>query len=249
MRVFAVMVSESAPVLRPVPPGPSLRSVLVSAFASVARQVFLLRALRLAFYCLFLASSFEASVSLVLATVFVLPASVFVAAVAQRILVVAALVFFCQAFSCVIRVFSPPACVREVLVTVFVPQTTPFPPAAVVHCQVFQHEFRDFPPPAFVRVVGMVFVVVVFVAAMSAFLSAAVAWFLVVKKLVLYIQAFRDVFRAPRPPSLLRVVVAMVFGSPAVALAHLAVGQVFVETVRLLQTLAPFYGRCAISSL
>lgn len=95
MWAFAVTVSEFAPVLGPLPPGPSLRSVLVTGFASVVDlQVFVLRALRLAFSCVFLASSSEASVSLLLATVFVLSASVFVAAVAQRILPVAALVYF-----------------------------------------------------------------------------------------------------------------------------------------------------------
>lgn len=134
-----------------------------------------------------------------------------------------------------------------VLVTVFVPRTMAFAPPAVAHCEVFQHELRAFPARVLVWVGGMV--VMVFVPLTAAFLSAAVAWFLVVKEFVLYMQAFRDVFRAPRPPSLLRVVLAVVFVSPAVAFAHSAVGQVVVETVVQFQTLAPFYGRCAISSL
>lgn len=136
-----------------------------------------------------------------------------------------------------------------VLVAVFVPRTTGFESAAVVHFQIFQHEFRAFPPPAFVKVVGVVAVIMVFVAATPAFQSAAVAWVLVIKVFVLYIQALQDAFRAHPPPSLVQVVVAMVFLSPAVAFAHSALGQVVVETVGLFQTLAPFYGRCVTSSL
>lgn len=56
-------------------------------------------------------------------------------------------------------------------------------------------------------------------------------------------------FRALPPPSLLRVVVATVFVLPSLALAPAAFVRVFVVTVCLHQTLAPFYGRRAISSL